>query len=64
MLSNIRLNQACTEMPKVDNRWNRDMKHDMKAALDLLWKFKEGLEELHPDCTNIIEKMLQQNQYR
>ena len=64
MLSNMRFNTPCTAMPQVDERWNRDMKDDMKKAIDILWKFKADLDQLHPECASIIEKMLQLNQYR
>lgn len=65
MLSSMRSgNVPCVNFPQVDERWNRNMKDDMKKALDLLWQFKESLDQLHPDCTSIIEKMLQCPQYR
>jgi hypothetical protein len=62
MLGQLRSNnvnealQCCA--PKPDERWARDQKEDMKTALDLLWKFKEGLDKLHPECVTLIERML------
>jgi hypothetical protein len=44
--------------PRLDNKYERDMKEDMKTAIDLLFKFKEGLDKLHPECVNLIQKML------
>lgn len=50
--------------PKPDDRWSRNQKEDMKEAVDLLWKFKEALDRLHPECTNLMERMLQVPHYR
>lgn len=61
MLSSIRTSNADIPMcaaPLPDNRWNRNMKDDMKTAIDLLWKFKEELEKLHPECTHVLERLL------
>lgn len=61
MLSQLSATQ-CEPVPMTplpDNRWSRDQKEDMKTAIDLLYKFKQDLDKLHPECTNIIEKMLQ-----
>ncbi len=57
MLSGIRLDTAqCSIAP--EPRYQRNVKEDMKSAMDLLFQFKEGLEKLHPDCTRMIEKLL------
>lgn len=69
MLSQVRMQQSrenspVCAMPSIDNRWNRDMQEDMKAAIELLWKFKAGLDKLHPECLTMIENMLQiRNRY-
>lgn len=67
MLSQIRLNpkydspsasiNQCVGIAPSD-AWSRDMQEDMKTAIDLLWKFKAGLDKLHPDCLGIIERMI------
>jgi hypothetical protein len=59
---NMNAAQVCA--PKPDDRWQRDMKEDMKSAIDLLWKFKLDLDKLHPEVMMIIENMLQNNQRR
>lgn len=62
MLSDIHVAQrdsVCA--PKPDDRWSRNIKDDMKEAIDYLFKFKESLDKLHPECTRVIEKMLQAN---
>lgn len=58
MLSGIRMNQCDAMMPQPEPRFSRDLKEDMKSAMDLLFQFKQGLEQLHPDCTRMIEKLL------
>lgn len=69
MLSQIRIQNARSDLVPVpsqfpvDDRWGRDMKEDMKTALDLVWKLKEGLDKLHPECIGIIEKMLSSNNH-
>ena len=66
MLSQIRPNSVpapsqfapleCSSKP--DDRWMRSMQEDMKEAVDLLFKFKAGLDKLHPECLSIIERMI------
>lgn len=46
-------------MPKIDSTWDRNFKDDMHTALDLFYKFKEGLDKLHPECARNIERLLQ-----
>ncbi len=41
-----------------DDRYSRNMKEDMKEAIDLLFKLKDGLDKLHPECIHMIEKMM------
>jgi hypothetical protein len=67
MLSELRLNSntgidcsAQIPMPKLDDRWSRDMQEDMKAAVDLLFKFKAGLDKLHPECLRFMDNILRQ----
>ena len=61
MLGNINAcrppNPVC-ERSLADDRYSRSPKDDMKEAVDLLWKFKEGLDKLHPDCTILMERLL------
>lgn len=62
MLTGMRLNQVnvCPEI-KPDDRYSRSIKDDMKIAMELLFQFKEGIEKLHPECSYLIEKLLQVN---
>jgi len=66
MLSSMRLTQNCANSPikVVDDRWDRNMKEDMKTAMDLLWEFRTALDRLHPECVTILERMLQIPSYR
>ncbi len=41
-----------------DDRYSRSMEEDLKEAISLLFKFKAGLDKLHPQCTALIEKMM------
>lgn len=67
MLSDLRVNVApsqfaplgCAEI-RPDDRYSRSMEDDMKSAIELLFKFKAGLDKLHPECTRLIEKMIGQ----
>lgn len=63
MLSSIS-QQICmpTEAPRLvneENKWARNEKDDMKKAIELLYDFKKSLGDLHPNCLNLIENMLQ-----
>lgn len=68
MLSDLRTN-ACSpsfapQMSSPDDRYARGMEEDMKEAIGLLFKLKAGLDKLHPECTRMIEKMMNQpNRY-
>lgn len=42
----------------VEGRYSRNLKDDMKKAMDLLFQFNADLAELHPDCQHIVERML------
>jgi len=58
MLTGMRFQQeACAIRP--DDRYSRNIKEDIKVAMDLLFQFKEGMEKLHPECSSLIEKLLQ-----
>lgn len=46
----------CT--PRHDSKYDRNLKDDFKKAVDLLWKFKEELNELHPNCEFLINQLL------
>lgn len=43
-----------------EDRFMRNEREDMKAAIDALYEFKKKLSELHPNCTDFLENMLQQ----
>lgn len=61
MLNSINCNrptQFKPEMISPDDRYSRNVKEDMKSAMDLIWTFKEGLDKLHPDCLCLVERML------
>ena len=64
MLSQLRVASPASQYsPKEcgiapDDRWARNMQDDMITAIDLLFKFKAGLDKLHPDCLAIIERMV------
>lgn len=47
--------------PQGESRYSRNEKDDMKKAIELLYEFKRGLDELHPNCTTLMEQMLQYN---
>ena len=51
-------NKPCN-VPMVDDKWARNIKEDMKTALDLVFKFCEDLDKLHPECKTIVDKMFQ-----
>lgn len=40
-------------------RYNRNEKEDMQKAIEYLYEFKRKLDELHPNCINVIEHLLQ-----
>jgi hypothetical protein len=46
--------------PKKPSTYDRNFKDDMKTALDLVFKFSEELEKLHPECKRTISKLLQE----
>ena len=46
------------ERPLADDRYSRDQREDMKTAVELVWKLKEGLDKLHPECLPLVERML------
>lgn len=65
MLTGTRMNScAPVDMPRPDDRYSRNLKEDLKAAMDLLISFKESLEKLHPECIFLIEKLLQNTHNR
>ena len=37
-----------------DNKWNRNLKDDLKTAVELVFEFKEKLEKLHPRVSDIV----------
>lgn len=57
--------QVCMkeETSRMPNRYDRNEKDDLKAAIDALYEFKKRLDELHPNCLDIIETMLQRQRY-
>lgn len=57
-IHNVHNHKVCSSMASVsDDYWARDMQADMKIAIDMLWKFKEELSKLHPNCSELIELM-------
>lgn len=58
-------NSVCSQ-PAVslsNDIYARDMQEDMVTAINLLFKFKQELDKLHPNCTSLIEDMLQRRRY-
>lgn len=53
-----RINDAPT-VPMIDKTWERNIQDDLKEAIDLLFNFKASLEKLHPECTRVIERIMQ-----
>ena len=49
--------------PTVPESWKRNFKEDMKLAMDYLFELKEKLEKLHPECTRVVEKLMQQHRF-
>lgn len=47
------------EVSSQQTKYNRNEKDDMKKAIELLYEFTEKLRELHPNCIDMIENMLQ-----
>lgn len=62
MLCNIHTHRLATmkqcDMPMSDDRFSRDQREDMKTAIDLIWKLKQDLDKLHPECMPLVERML------
>lgn len=51
--------QGCfAPTPAIDDRWARDVKDDLKIAVDLVCEFKEKLDKLHPLCLDIVSTWL------
>lgn len=59
MLTGMRFSQVDNMMIKPDDRYSRDVKNDVRIAIDLLIAFKEELDKLHPECSQMIETLLQ-----
>jgi hypothetical protein len=62
---NANISMPC-EAPKMDaslNRYSRNEKDDFKTAIDALYEFKRKLDELHPNCVELIDNMLQRQRY-
>ena len=41
-----------------DQRYTRNQKEDLKRGIDVLYAFKQTLNELHPSILPIIEAMI------
>lgn len=58
-------NKNCMAVPETNqfavDRWKRNEKEDLKDAIDALYEFKKKLDKLHPNCTDIISKLLSVN---
>jgi len=51
---------ACVPpVQQTENKYSRNEEADMQKAMGYLYDFKKKLDELHPNCTNLIENMLQ-----
>jgi hypothetical protein len=68
MLSNLSTNQKYNSelspvfsRPQVESRYNRNEEADMQKAIGYLYDFKKKLDDLHPNCLNLIENMLQKH---
>lgn len=66
MLSNLGTEQHKLECvaqealhTRAESRYNRNEEEDMQTAISYLYDFKRKLDKLHPQCTQIIEHMLQ-----
>lgn len=55
----MRLTQTECVQSKPDDRYARNIKDDMLTALNLLFEFKEGMDKLHPECSAIVERLLE-----
>lgn len=54
---------AIKEESSTHSRFQRNEKEDLKTGIDLLYKFKEDLDKLHPQTIEVIEAMLQKQRY-
>jgi len=45
--------------PMMPSRYSRNEEADMQKAIGYLYDFKKKLDELHPNCINLIESLLQ-----
>lgn len=64
MLRTIAVNYDQPSIPIFnDSHIRRDEKADMKRAIELLYEFKESLNQLHPNCVTVIDHLLQHPKY-
>lgn len=64
MLSSYCFNQnEPIPQPSGQVNYQRNLKDDLKTALDLLFEFKEKIDKLHPNTKEIIEQMLQKRSH-
>lgn len=63
MLTGIRLVDEPTQISQSvpEDRYRRNLKQDIKVAVDKFLDFKEELDRLHPNCAVFIEKLMQEN---
>lgn len=47
-----------------EDRWQRNEREDIKAAIDCLYEFREKLAKLHPMAMEIIEEMMQRPKFQ
>lgn len=61
MLSSFKNKQIAEipNMPMINKTWERNVQEDLKKAIDLLFDFKASLDKLHPECTRVIERIMQ-----
>lgn len=60
-LNNVRT--FCYEAVEDECRSQRSESDDMQKAIAMLYEFKAKLDEMHPNCVNMIEHMLQRPRF-
>lgn len=64
MLHSLSTGGQCNAIQEVcDSRYKRCEKDDMKQAIELLYEFKKKIDELHPNCLNLIDHIIQQRRF-
>ena len=50
----------CVRNPSTEDRWERNIREDIKQGMDLIFEFKEKLNKLHPLAQEVLVGMLSQ----